>query len=238
MVNSDIQQFMEENLPSPIENLIGSWHEFLSNWRFIALIIFAAFCANCLLALFFYGSFAYTLGKTILTGRLLWPGFLVFIGISALIAAILSWQNASILCLIDGPNDLPKSLRFGLKRLFPLLLVYFLEFFLIAFGAVFFLAPGVIFAIWFIFSQISAVCDQEGGIKALYASKRLVDRHFDKITFHIFFLTALNAAIAAIGLLIAPLLPILLYAWNSFSTIYWHRLYRILRPKLAERQLP
>ncbi len=234
MADSDIQKFTEENFPSPIENLAGSWRKLLSSWRSIALITFVAFCANCLLILFFYGSFLYTLVKTILTGRLLWPGLLVFMGISSFIAAILSWQHASILYLLDGHNDLPKSLQLGLTRFLPLLLVYFLEFFLIALGAVFFLAPGAIFAIWFIFAQISAVCDRENGIQALYVSKRLADRYFGKIAVHILFLTCLNAAIAAIGLFIAPILPILLYAWNSFSLIYWHRLYRTLRPEHSE----
>lgn len=104
--------------------------------------------------------------------------------VAVIVSFLQMWSFAAILVRI---RDRDQTLGFkeiwaiSLKYAWPLLVVAFLTSFIIGGGMMLFIIPGILFAIWFIFSSIIVVFDEERGMNALLKSKAYVSGMFGTI---------------------------------------------------------
>lgn len=113
------------------------------------------------------------------------PGSLIvfFIVFLAVVVFCLFFQIVSSVALIkiissDEKITVKHAYNFGWKNLFHYWWVMIIVGFVILGGTLFFIIPGLIFSIWFLFSSFVFVTEGERGMKALLKSKEYVKGYF------------------------------------------------------------
>lgn len=108
-------------------------------------------------------------------------GFILFIietFIAVWISIILIQLSASI---IQNKTVVPIQLQqSSTKLIYPVLIVGLLQLLVILGGFILLIIPGLIFMVWYVFVQFSAVLDNKKGMEALSHSKTLVQGRFWK----------------------------------------------------------
>lgn len=101
--------------------------------------------------------------------------------ISIIVTSLLSlWFSLSLVRALiqiietDRALSLQEDVREGARLILPTLLTSILVFLAVAGGIFLFIIPGIIFSIWFAFTNYAVVVDGKRGIEALKASKVLV----------------------------------------------------------------
>ncbi|XOA43073.1 MAG: hypothetical protein ACKKMO_01195 [Candidatus Nealsonbacteria bacterium] len=99
------------------------------------------------------------------------------------LSIILATSLISILgatSLVSAVKEVPKEWRIkdaiknGWSKYWPFFLVSLLTGLAIGLGFLLFIIPGIIFAIWFVFSYYTVICEDKRGFKALSRSRQLV----------------------------------------------------------------
>lgn len=116
------------------------------------------------------------------------PGSLIvfFTVFLAVILFCLFFQIVSSVALIkiissDEKITVKHAYNFGWKNLFHYWWVMIIVGFVVLGGTLFFIVPGIIFSVWFIFSQFVFVTEGERGMKALLKSKEYVKGYFGPV---------------------------------------------------------
>lgn len=97
--------------------------------------------------------------------------------VSSILTVMLSyWLMASLIFAFKnrGKIDIKTSLEFGIQKLFPLFFVSILYGIIVMAGIVLLVVPGIIFLIWFFFSNYVLIYQNKGGMSALLKSRKLV----------------------------------------------------------------
>lgn len=175
---------------------------------------------------------------------------------------VIMWIQISVLYAVDSPEDKPvlsELLSKGLKLLAPMIWVGILTGLAVAGGLVLFIIPGIIFALWFVFSGQTVVFENQRGVNALKASKQLVkDRLgavFGRLILAALLLGIISSIVGgitgALGLALAlsnSLLGVILtasvaQAFSSFvvtplGIVFTYLLYKDLRSKQTTEATP
>ena len=139
---------------------------------------------------------------------------------------IMFWPLTSLVFAVaDRSLGIREALAAGWKKLWAFLWLFSLLGYIVAGGYLLFIVPGVIFTIWFIFSQYILVTENIGGMDALLKSKAYVkDRWFD-ILIRFLVIWAI-----ATGVGLVPLLGIIFsFLIAPFSMIYSYLIFEDLK---------
>jgi len=143
------------------------------------------------------------------------PGFIgLFWGFSAFMFAVINEEL--------GIRD---SLREGWQRVFSFMWLYNLTGFIIAGGFLLLIIPGVIFLVWFAFSQFILVSEGERGMNALLKSKEYVKGKWFDVFLRLFVIWILSGCVGMVPV-IGPLVSVLFF---PFVMIFIYLVYRDLK---------
>lgn len=158
-------------LIGPGDIIIGSWANFRKNVRvyvdFLAWFVLLA-VAHWAMRVGVIALIDDKVLRTATLGILTLPITLVVMALTA------SLIDATARGLQQKPIDVRESLSTGLHKLIPFIWVSALTTLVVMLGFLALLIPGVIFLIWFRFSQYFTVVDDVRGTAALGASRKLV----------------------------------------------------------------
>ncbi len=128
------------------------------------------------------------------------------------------WLTILLILIIDtlqqGKKIDPPSLQETTRRLiWPLIVVAVLEIITVLGGFLLFIIPGLIFAVWFAFAQLSVVLDKKRGIEAMNFSRSLVKGRFFQAALYIF------GGPSIVFLLYATLLALIIILASEFGSV-------------------
>ncbi len=148
-----------------------------------------------------------------------------FVGmIAGIIAA--SWGYAAfIFAVADKSLGIKDSLDKGWQRVGAFIWLLSILGFIIMGGFLLFLIPGVMFAVWFTFSQFILAREDERGMNALLKSKEYVRGYFWDILLRLFIIWVVSGVIGIVPI-IGPILSIL---FMPFMMIFIYLIYEDLR---------
>jgi len=169
-----------------------------------------------------------------------WPAFIIIFLFLLLVGTFLqSWINASLIYLIKERGQkigIKKSLKKGWSVLLSFIWIGFLVGLCVFGGSLLFIIPGIIFAVWFAFSEYVLIDEGIKGSKALSRSKELVKGFFEGVLWRLFIIAAIGIIAGflqesveeqtALSIIIAL---ITIFFLNPFSTIYSFLLYENLK---------
>lgn len=149
----------------------------------------------------------------------------VIIGITIGLTTMIWPITALITAVADRSLSIREALAAGWEKLWAFLWLFSIIAYVIAGGYLLFIIPGVIFTIWFIFSQYILATEHIGGMNALLKSKAYVkDRWFDV------FIRFLVIWAISTGVGLVPFLGIILsFLFAPFTMIYSYLIYEELK---------
>ena len=137
---------------------------------------------------------------------------------------------ASLISAVGEKKRFNEAIKTGWQKMFSLAWVSVLTTLAIIGGGILLIIPGIIFAIWFIFSDYVLVLDGKKGILALGESKKLVSGYWWPVFFKVFILSLITffagllfIALPIVGRIFADLFLI------PFSVIYGFLIYSDLK---------
>lgn len=204
--------------------LSGSWELFKDRvWVLLPLqLLSVAFLIACTAAIVGIGALFVLLIPAYKTPILAVSAiFGLTIGMTAMFWPI----TALIFAVVDRSLSINGALSAGWKKLWAFFWLFSLLGYVLAGGYLLFIIPGVIFTIWFIFSQYILATENIGGMNALLKSKAYVkDRWFDV------FIRFLVIWGISTGLGLIPFLGIILsLLLIPFTMIYTYLMYEDLK---------
>lgn len=241
------QEYAPKKLMSVEELLSKSWEVYKSRfWSIVGLMgVFLLFRLLFLIIGLISGT-GVGIGTIFLSGTEIkttpegWPGFIIIFLFLLLIGIFLqSWINASLIYLIKERGQkigIKKSLKKGWSVLLSFIWIGFLVGLRVFGGSLLFIIPGIIFAVWFAFSEYVLIDEGIKGSKALSRSKELVKGFFGEVLWRLFIIAAIGIIAGflqesveeqtALSIIIAL---ITIFFLNPFSTIYSFLLYKNLK---------
>ncbi|MBI5074584.1 MAG: hypothetical protein HZB62_05385 [Nitrospirae bacterium] len=155
------------------------------------------------------------------------------IGLTIGLTAMFWPVSALVVAVADPSLGMGDALAQGWKKLWAFLWLFSILGYVVAGGYLLFIVPGVIFTIWFIFSQFILAEDNARGMDAMLKSKEYVKGRWFDVFLRFLVLWALST-----GLGMIPLLGIILSIMlTPFMMIYSYLIFtdlKRLRPEVAE----
>ncbi|MBM4129319.1 MAG: hypothetical protein FJ243_04265 [Nitrospira sp.] len=185
---------------------------YLLSILFLAVIVGFCVIAGFILSGFFPEYRDALVAAWTVTGMV--PGFLaMFLGIAAFTFAV---ANKSL--------GIKSALEKGWQRVLPFVWLWSLLGFIITGGFFLFFIPGVIFAVWFVFSQFILVAEDERGMNAILKSKEYVKGMWFDV-----FLRLLVIWLVGFGIGLIPFIGgLLLIGFYPFMMIFTYLVYEDL----------
>lgn len=161
----------------------------------------------------------------------------------AIASALISlWVSAAIIKAINSPDSTPNPselLTKSAKYILPYLLVVVLTGLAVLGGLILLIIPGIIFAVWFAFSNYTLVLEDKRSIEAMKASKALVKGRWGDVFVRFLLLMLSLIGISIVASLVLSLFPAALYSvlngalssffMTPFSLIFGYLLYKDLK---------
>jgi hypothetical protein len=143
----------------------------------------------------------------------------------------MSWGLASLtFATVDETLGIREALGRGWEKVQGFICVSSLFGFIVGGGFLLFLVPGVIFLVWFLFSQLIVVAENERGMDALLKSREYVRDHWFSV-----FVRASVIWLVSMGLSFLPVIgPILVILFVPFMLIFIKLVYDDLRDLKGE----
>lgn len=136
----------------------------------------------------------------------------------------------------DKKISLFEAYKESLPLFFPFILVSLLQFLAIFSGFILLIIPGIIFAIWFMFSQFSLLAEDERGRKALKRSKGLVKGKwwsvFGRVVLFFILITLASLPVSILNFipLLGSSISIIFSALQSvFTAIFIYEMFKALK---------
>jgi len=138
--------------------------------------------------------------------------------------------------LISAVKEVPKNwkikgvIKEGWSKYLSFLLVSLLTGLVVGLGFLLLIIPGIIFAIWFVFSAYIVICEDKKGCKALSRSKELVKGYWWPTAKRVFALMIITI-LFSLGSQFIPYLGQFAYMilFTPFSVIYIYLIYQNLK---------
>jgi hypothetical protein len=145
-------------------------------------------------------------------------------GIAGFLA--MCWGMAAFLFAVSDENiGIKDSLGKGWHKLWSFLWLFTILGYVVTGGFLLFLIPGIIFSVWFFFSQFILVREDERGLNAMLKSKEYVRGHWFDIFLRLFVIWIISAALGII-----PIIgPILSFVFFPFMMIFIFLVYDDLK---------
>jgi len=239
------QEYLPRKLMSVGELLSKSWEVYKSRfWSIVGLMGVLLLFRLLFLIIGLIGGVGLGMGaifllgagaKTTLGG---WLGFIIIFLFLLLVGVFLqTWITASLIYLIKEREQkigIKKSLRKGWSVLLSFIWIGFLVGLCVFGGFLLLIIPGIIFTVWFAFSEYVLIDEGIKGSKALSRSKELVKGFFGGVLWRLF-------VIAGIGIIVGFLQELIgdtaskiiglidLFFLVPFTTIYSLLLYENLK---------
>jgi len=168
-----------------------------------------------------------------------WLGFIIIFLFLLLVGVFLqTWITASLIYLIKEREQkigIKKSLKKGWSVLLSFIWIGFLVGLCVFGGSLLFIIPGIIFTVWFAFSEYVLIDKGIKGSKALSRSKELVKGFFGGVLWRLFVIAAIGIIVGflqesieqtAVNVIIGLITTFFL---TPFATIYSFLLYENLK---------
>ncbi len=169
-----------------------------------------------------------TVGVALLAGMAKGGGAVVLIGITGLLVGMyLGFRcfAAFLHAVVDDQLPFGDALEQGKGLIFPLIWIGFLAGLIIGGGFILLIIPGIIFMVWFFFSQFILVKEDLRGMSALLKSREYVRGEWFNVALRLLLVWAVSGLLGII-----PLAgPFLCIAFFPFVMIFHYLLYRDLR---------
>jgi hypothetical protein len=186
------------------ENLTGIGDLFQSSWEIFKRRFWSLIALYLLSIVFFTGVFGVFFGSGFFLSRLFAGAQNVILGGSGFVGAIagliaMCWGIAAFVCAVaDESLSIRDALSEGSQKIWSFLWVFSLFGYIIAGG--FFLAfiPGVIFWIWFLFSQFILAKEDVRGMDSLLKSKEYVKGYWFDVFLRLFLVWVISVVIGMI----------------------------------------
>lgn len=230
------QNIQLNHLLSPTTLLNNSWNLYKKKWKTILkIMIFSALLSIPLIitSVFLLSFYAFLVNPERLIGGIplnSFPNFIIYT-IIAVIAFIYSViiQNCSIISLILflSSDDTKTGIINLFKKSFPLIIPFWLltvlQSLIIGGASLFFFIPGLIYLVWFSFSNCLLILENIRGVNALFISREIVKERFWGIVGRILVITiiilAYSISIKHIPSVLAKLFNPQLFSLSSISGI-------------------
>jgi hypothetical protein len=209
----------------PISQLFSdSWELFKSRFGTLIALYLLSFILFLIIIGLFVGagllfSVLFPYGRNIILAG----GILV--GIIPGFAVMFWFFTAFVFAVTDESLSIRDALGYGWKKMGPFIWLYSVLSYIITGGMLLFLIPGIIFMIWFTFSQFILACEDIRGMNALLKSKEYVKTRWFDIFLRLFMIWLIEAVFGIIPL-IGTILSILFF---PFTMIFTFLIYQDLR---------
>ena len=126
---------------------------------------------------------------------------LLSIPLYTLAVIIQTFSTAAVLTVLTDPKitDVGTAYSKGAKKIVSLWWVSILSFLITSGGFLLFVIPGVMFSVWFVFSQYVLFNEGKRGVTALLQSREYVRGYFWQVTLRILFIALIAAALSSIS---------------------------------------
>jgi len=155
-----------KSLPGSFFFLREAWKEYTAR-----MATYLAIAALPLAVNLFFDGFRYAFESAFFPGA-------VFSAVDFLCSIIVSaWSYASLLFVVKDRKegiDFKEALERGWTRIVPFFWISSFVFAAVLGGTIFFIIPGVIFSVWFLFSACVLVAEGKKGVSAMKRSRQLV----------------------------------------------------------------
>lgn len=157
-----------------------------------------------------------------------------FVGIIAGSIAMV-WGLAAFICAVSSETlGIKDALEQGSQKIWSFIWIFTLLGFIIPGGFFLFIIPGIIFSIWFFFSQFILAQEEERGMNALLKSKEYVRGYWFDIFLRLFLIWLISAVINMI-----PIIgPIVSFFYMPFMMIFTYLVYEDLKSVKGEVAYP
>jgi hypothetical protein len=223
------------NFPGPIKILEEAWSIYYGRMKTFLGIMIVPFLANITVVILSMtaGFLNFSGGKESFAG--FFPFLLVFFIATIIIMIIIqNWSQIALIYAIKDSKEsigIKESYKRALPKIIPFLWVSFLTGIIVLGGLIFFIVPGIIFALWFGFSIFILIDEDLHGTKALYKSKEYVKGKADSIFLCflsigliIFFIVLVSSRVFGdFGNLATPIISLFI---NPLVTIYYFLVYK------------
>jgi hypothetical protein len=134
---------------------------------------------------------------------------------------------AMVFAVADESIDIKTALQRGWSRIWAFAWVFTLTGFIVTGGFLLLIIPGIIFSVWFFFSQFVLAAEDERGMRALLKSKAYMQGRFFEVFIRLIVVWMVSVAIGMVPVLGA----VLSLLFVPFMLIYGWLIYEDLRPK-------
>jgi hypothetical protein len=149
-------------------------------------------------------------------------------GMSGFLAAMitLSWTLAAVICAVaDDQLGIKDALGRGWEKVWAFLWFFSTSGFILTGGFLLFVIPGILFLVWFAFSQFIVASEDERGLAALLKSKEYVRGHGFEVFVRLFLIWIICAVLGTIPV-VGPIFAIF---FMPFMMIYLFLIYEDLK---------
>jgi hypothetical protein len=172
----------------------------------------------------------YFLGSLLAGGSKAFIAVGIFMGIVAGSTAMFWGISAFTFAVVDETLGVRDALSNGWRRIWSYTWVSFLFAFIVGGGFLLFFIPGLIFLVWFLFSQFVVVAEDEKGMAAILRSKEYVRGHWFAVFIRVFVIWLVSAGLGFIPV-VGPILSIPLV---PFMMIFIKLIYDDLKESKGE----
>ena len=231
------------SLPDSLDILKESWLIYKKRIKtFLGITIIPTLVTIVLMALimgtaFFNPSLINTNPEETFMGAFsFWTAIMFFIAI-----LIQIWSQAALIFAIKDSQEgigIKESYKRASSKIVSFIWVSFLTWIIVFAGFMFFIIPGIIFALWFCFSALIVIDENIKGTQAILKSKEYVQGMMGAIFWKFLFITFVILALAIIAALFSGglLTPIVSFLATPFAVIYYFLVYKKVKEIKSAKQ--
>lgn len=216
------------SLLSPLKLLSNAWQLYKSRWKtFLGIMIIPALCIIIIAFLLQVGIFWFVgFSKDLISASFVagvatfFVGAVLFLVLYLAVIIIQLWSQVALIYAIKDSVEnigIKESYRRGWHKIKSFFWVLILSSFIIMGGYMFFVIPGIIFTIWFIFTIYIVVVEDLKGMDAILKSREYIRNYWWSVFWRLSFMTLLLFFISFILTSLSTL--ILVLAGDSLGTI-------------------
>lgn len=139
---------------------------------------------------------------------------------------LLSWCFAAFICAVSDESIAMKdAFEKGWHKVWSFIWIFTLLGYIIGGGFLLFIIPGIIFSIWFFFSQYILAVEDVRGMNALLKSKEYVKGYWFDVFLRFLLIWIISSAIS----LVPFLGPFLSFFFFPFAMIFYYQIFEDLR---------
>jgi|GEM_PF-445728 len=208
------------SLKKPTELLSEAWQLYKARWKTFLGIMVAPILLMLLAFLVFgvgvlgVGFLESFISKSSIVNIVIYlVGFVLILALFLAVIIIQFWSQVALIYAIKDSEEnigIKESYKRGWRKIKPFIWVSILSSFIIIGGYIFFVIPGIIFTVWFIFAVYIVVAEDLKGMNAILKSREYVRNYWWQVLWRLLFLfiviTITLVVILLIGIIVGSIL--------------------------------